>query len=245
MVTYFLLSQLKNSEYLRSLKGCYPCLDKTHESDFRKGVIDSFKKLEKDSMFNYKFSPGIVCNPGGDQFVSLYLAFLNFVLKKIMNLVDLKLAEQTVDEIKIMIEEDKKKLIENLKKLEDQTEQQEQYCGHFDLKLSAIKNDEKDLETRLKEIDLKLVKKFGTTDCDVLMNDVKENFEQIKSHKLRKLFEENVEVLKTEIIDIEQRTIDLRDIIDKSSISPIDLIEIQKLFKDKLDHLKQTMDQGK
>jgi len=236
VVTYFLFSQLKNSDHIRSFRGCYPCLDKTYESNFRKSVINSFKELEKDPLFNYKFLPGIICNPGGDSFVSLYLAFLNYVLKKTLNI---EKPFNEIDDLNQLIEDEKSSLMDNCMSLKEKTIKEEEYCGYFDEKLSSIKSDENDARNSLRQIDQELNKKFGTTDLDELMQKVKANFIQIRSHKLRSLYEQNKEVLQTETTDIENRTVNLNDYTQLSS--PVDLVEIQKLFQDKLCDLKHTM----
>ena len=242
VVTYFLFNQLKNSDYTRSFRGCYPCLDKTHESDFRKNVIASFKKLERDPLFNHKFLPGIVCNPGGDSFVSLYLAFLNYVLKKLLNLD--RLHEASIDELQTLIGDEETLLMENCRRLKEKTVKEEEYCAYFDEKLNAIKLDEKRSKDRLREVDDELANRFGTIDTDELMNRTKANFDQIRSHKLKSLFEQNEAVLSTGVADIENRTVNLADFVC-DSLLPVDLITIERSFQDKLDDLKRTMNKGR
>lgn len=244
IVTYFLFSQLKGPDYVRPFRGCYPCLDKTHESDFRKGVIGLFKKLEADSSnFNYKFLPGIICNPGGDSFVTLYVAFLNYILKKQMN-VD-KTNEHSTDDLLSLIDQEKSLLADNCNKIKEKTANDEDYCSYFDNKFSSIENDEKELKERLKKVDQELLNKFNSNEIDELKNSLKDNFDKIKSHKLRRLYEENKEVLKTEIADIENRVVNLEDLLNDSSLMPVDLVEVQRLFEDKLNGLKEKMDKGR
>lgn len=242
MVTYFLFDQLKGSEFTKAFRGCYPCLDKTHESDFRKNVITSFKKLEKDPNFNYKFLPGIVCNPGGDSFVSLYLALVNYILKKTLNVE--KLNETPTEDLQAFIENERESLMNNCNKLKEKTLKDEEYCGYFSDKLATLKDDERCSKEQIKEIDDELMAKFGTTNTGELMSKLKANFDRINSHKLRTFYDQNEQVLSTESADIENRIVNMREFITDQSLLPIDLVEIRHSLENKLNKLKQNVDKG-
>ena len=242
VVTYFLFDQLKGSEFTKPFRGCYPCLDKTHESDFRKSVIGSFKKLEKDPNFNYKFLPGIVCNPGGDSFVSLYLALVNYILKKTLNVE--KLNETPSEDLQAFIENERELLMDNCNKLKAKTLKDEEYCGYFNNKLDSLKDDERSAKERMKEIDGELMAKFGTVNTGELMCQVKANFDKINSHQLRSLYEQNEQILRTESVDIENRIVNLREFVSDQSLIPVDLVEVQQSLESKLSKLKQNVDKG-
>lgn len=47
LVILFLAKCLKNEQLLSSYKGCYPCLDKNQEAQFRKITFQYLKSLEK------------------------------------------------------------------------------------------------------------------------------------------------------------------------------------------------------
>lgn len=243
MVTYFLFDQLKGSEFTKPFRGCYPCLDKTHESDFRKNVISSFKKLEKDPNFNHKFLPGIVCSPGGgDSFVSLYLALINYILKKTLNVE--RLNETPIEDLQSFIENERELLMVNCGKLKEKALKDEEYCGYFSDKLNSLRDDESNLEERMKEVDQELMARFGTVNTGELMSKVKTNFDQINSHKLRSLYEQNEQILSTESADIENRIVNLREFITDQSLIPVDLVKVQRSFESKLNKLKQNVDKG-
>lgn len=243
MVTYFLFDQLKGSEFTKPFRGCYPCLDKTHESDFRKNVISSFKKLEKDPNFNYKFLPGIVCSPGGDSFVSLYLALINYIFKKTLNVE--KLHETPIEDLQSFIECERESLMSNCHKQKEKALKDEEYCGYFSDKLNSLRDDESKLKERMSEVDQELLARFGTVNTGELMCQVKTNFDKIKSHKLRSLYEENKQILSTESADIENRIVNLRSFISDPSLIPVDLAEVKRSFESKLSKLKQNVDTGR
>lgn len=88
VVTYFLMQSLSkvglHGKWFKELKGVYPVVDKTMESDFRKIVADFFSSLQKETDFHFKkntFSR-ILMYPGKDSFLHLYLSFSNLVLTK-------------------------------------------------------------------------------------------------------------------------------------------------------------------
>ena len=242
VVTFFLFDQLKNSEFTKAFRGCYPCLDKTHESDFRKNVISSFKKLEKDPNFNYKFLPGIVCNPGGDSFVSLYLALINYILKKTLNVE--KLNEIPTEDLQSFIESERELLMANCNKLKEKTRKDEEYCGYFSNKLDLIRDDERDAKERIKAVDSELLARFGTVNTGELMSKVKTNFDKINSNKLRSLYEQNEQILRTESAAIENRIVNLREFVGDQSLIPVDLVDVQRSLESKLNKLKQNVNAG-
>lgn len=47
LVTLFITKCLKNEQLLASYRGCYPCLDKNQEAQFRKIAFQYLKSLEK------------------------------------------------------------------------------------------------------------------------------------------------------------------------------------------------------
>ena len=167
----------------------------------------------------------------------------NYVLKKQLNIDDLN--EYSTDDLFQLIDNEKSILMNNCDQLSKKAIKDEDYCYYFDTKFNSIKLDEMKLIDKLRQKDKELLNLFNTNDIDELKNKLKTNYNRLNSHKLRQLYENNEKILKTEINEIENRTINLSDLTNDKTLLPIDLDKVKTLFEDKLNNLKDELDKGK